>query len=341
MALALLFIVDPLDELKAYKDSSVAMMREAAGRGHEVHACTLDELAAVGGRIEAQAHHLLLVPADQDPWYVETGAAEGPSSSFDAVLMRKDPPFDIEFLNATLLLSRAAAQGARVVNDPQALRDHNEKLAMLEFPEFTVPTLVTRDIARLRAFWAEHGDIVVKPLDGMGGTGVFRLAPGDGNAGSILETVTAQGTRAAMAQRFIPEIAHGDKRVLVIGGEPVPFSLARVPAPGETRGNLAAGGTGHAQPLERTRSCDRVDDRPQLAAARTVAARSRCHRRPSDRNQRHQSDLFRRDQRSRPVSMWPACSSTRWKRHASEQTHFVSGVYLRLRAPGRAWMRRP
>jgi glutathione synthase len=249
MALALLFIVDPLDELKAYKDSSVAMMREAAGRGHEVLACTLEELAAAGGCIEARAHHVLLVPADQDPWYLETGAAVRPLSSFDAVLMRKDPPFDIEFLNATLLLSRAAAQGALVVNDAQALRDHNEKLAILEFPEFTVPALVSRDIARLRAFWSEQGDIVVKPLDGMGGTGVFRLAPGDGNAGSILETVTAQGTRAAMAQRYIPEIAQGDKRVLVIGGEPVPFSLARVPAPGEMRGNLAAGGTGHAQPL--------------------------------------------------------------------------------------------
>jgi hypothetical protein len=167
MALAFLFIVDPLDELKAYKDTSIAMMREAASRGHEVHACTLDELAAAGGRIEARAHHLLLVPADQSPWYFETSAAVRPLSGFDAVLMRKDPPFDVEFLNATLLLSRAAAQGALVVNDAQALRDHNEKLAILEFPEFTVPALVARDIARLRAFWAEQGDIVVKPLDGL------------------------------------------------------------------------------------------------------------------------------------------------------------------------------
>jgi glutathione synthase len=165
--------------------------------------------------------------------------------------MRKDPPFDIEFLNATLLLSLAAAQGARVVNDARALRDHNEKLAALEFPQYTVPTLVTRSIAAIRAFWAGHRDIIVKPLDGMGGTGVFRLQPGDPNAGSILETVTSHGDRTIMAQRFIPEISAGDKRILVIGGEPVPYCLARVPAPGETRGNLAAGGIGHTQPLTR------------------------------------------------------------------------------------------
>ena len=249
MALGLLFIVDPLDELKAAKDSSIAMMREAAERGHEVYACTLDELLAIGGTVEAQAHRLLLAPPDQPDWYVDVGQSRRRLSSFEAVLMRKDPPFDVEFLNATLLLSRAAAQGAFVVNDPQALRDHNEKLAVLEFPELTVPTVVTRDIGAMRAFWSEHGDVVVKPLDGMGGAGIFRLAPGEANAGSIFETVTARGTRAAMAQRFIPEIVQGDKRILVIGGSAVPFSLARVPAPGETRGNLAAGGTGHARPL--------------------------------------------------------------------------------------------
>ena len=249
MLLGLLFIVDPLDELKAAKDSSIAMMREAAERGHEVYACTLDELLAIGGTVEAYVHRLLLSPPDQPDWYVDVGQSRRRLSSFEAVLMRKDPPFDIEFLNATLLLSRAAAQGAFVVNDPQALRDHNEKLAVLEFPELTVPTVVTRDIHAMRAFWNEHGDVVVKPLDGMGGAGIFRLAPGEANAGSIFETVTARGTRAAMAQRFIPEIVEGDKRVLVIGGAAVPFSLARVPAPGETRGNLAAGGRGEARPL--------------------------------------------------------------------------------------------
>jgi glutathione synthase len=163
--------------------------------------------------------------------------------------MRKDPPFDVEFLNASLLLSRAQAQGVRVFNDPQALRDHNEKLAIAEFPQYTVPTLVTRDLAQIRTFHAELGDIVVKPLDGMGGRGVFRLRHDDPNLNAILETVSEYGTRTLMAQRFIPEIKDGDKRVLLIAGKPVPYALARIPKPGESRGNLAAGGTGRAQPL--------------------------------------------------------------------------------------------
>ena len=163
---------------------------------------------------------------------------------------------------------------ARVINDARALRDHNEKLAILEFPQFTVPTLVTREADRIRAFWADHGDIVVKPLDGMGGAGVFRLQPGDPNAGSILETVTAHGTRTAMAQKFIPAIRDGDKRVLVIDGEPVPYCLARIPKAGETRGNLAAGGTGRAQAAQCTRSRDRShsSDRPSCRAACACSA---------------------------------------------------------------------
>jgi glutathione synthase len=252
MALSLLFVVDPLDHLKEYKDSSVAMMREAARRDHVVHACTPAELwfDSTDGDVRADARRLHITQ-QADPWYADEGPRNGALAQYDAVLMRKDPPFDIEFLNATLLLSLAGVQGARVVNDARALRDHNEKLAALEFPQYTVPTLVTRSIAAIRAFWAGHRDIIVKPLDGMGGTGVFRLQPGDPNAGSILETVTSRGDRTVMAQRFIPEIAAGDKRILVIGGEPVPYCLARVPAPGETRGNLAAGGVGHAQPLTR------------------------------------------------------------------------------------------
>jgi glutathione synthase len=248
MTLDLLFVVDPLDELKAYKDSSVAMMREAARRGHAIFAATPDELAANNSAVTARAHRLQLTQ-DDDVWHVALGAEERDLASFSAVLMRKDPPFDVEFLNATLLLSRAAALGARVVNDPQALRDHNEKLSILEFPQFTVPTLVTREAERIRTFWADHEDVIVKPLDGMGGAGVFRLQPGDPNAGSILETVTAHGLRTAMAQKFIPAIRDGDKRVLVIDGVPVPYCLARVPKAGETRGNLAAGGIGRAQPL--------------------------------------------------------------------------------------------
>ena len=248
MTLDLLFVVDPLDELKAYKDSSVAMMREAALRGHAIFAATPDELAANNSAVTARAHRLQMTQ-DDDDWYFELGAEERDLASFSAVLMRKDPPFDVEFLSATLLLSRAAALGARVVNDPQALRDHNEKLSILEFPQFTVPTLVSREAERIRTFWADHEDVIVKPLDGMGGAGVFRLQPGDPNAGSILETVTAHGLRTAMAQKFIPAIREGDKRVLVIDGVPVPYCLARVPKAGETRGNLAAGGIGRAQPL--------------------------------------------------------------------------------------------
>jgi glutathione synthase len=247
MALSLLFIVDPLAKLKAYKDSSVAMMREAAGRGHAVFACTVDEMA-FGGVVRATVHRLRIT-RQADHWYEDLGAEVAPLTAFDAVLMRKDPPFDVEFLNATLLLSRAKAEGARVFNDPQALRDHNEKLAIMEFPQFVVPTLVTRDIGLIKEFHLEHVDVVVKPLDGMGGAGVFRLTATDSNLNSILETVTAQGTRTVMAQRYIPEIVDGDKRILLIAGEAVPHCLARIPAPGESRGNLAAGGTGRAQPL--------------------------------------------------------------------------------------------
>jgi glutathione synthase len=246
--LTILFVVDPLDELKAYKDSSVAMMRELTRRGHGVFACTPGELALRDGKVGAHASELDLL-SDNDIWYENRGASMRPLTGFDAVLMRKDPPFDVEFLNATLLLSRAQAQGAHVFNDPQALRDHNEKLAIAEFPQHTVPTLVTRDLALLREFHAELGDVVVKPLDGMGGRGVFRLRRDDPNLNAILETVSEYGTRSLMAQRFIPEIKAGDKRVLLIAGKPVPYSLARIPKPGESRGNLAAGGTGRAQPL--------------------------------------------------------------------------------------------
>ena len=247
MALSLLFIVDPLAKLKEYKDSSVAMMREAARRGHAIFACTVDQMA-YGGVVRATVHRLRITE-QAEPWHEDLGAEVAPLTAFDAVLMRKDPPFDVEFLNATLLLSRAQAEGARVFNDPRALRDHNEKLAVMEFPQFVVPTLVTRDMALIKEFHLEHGDIVVKPLDGMGGSGVFRLTSKDPNLNSILETITAQGTRTVMAQRYIPEIVDGDKRVLLIAGAAVPYCLARVPAPGESRGNLAAGGIGRAQPL--------------------------------------------------------------------------------------------
>jgi glutathione synthase len=254
--LSVLFVVDPLDHLKAYKDSSVAMMRELARRGHDVWATTQSETGwwgdERGGRVHARAHLLELKPqsaSSNEPWYAEREAGERDLASFDAVLMRKDPPFDTEYLYSTFLLEAAQRQGARVFNEPRALRDHNEKFAIAEFADYAAPTLVARAPEAIRQFHRDHGDIVVKPLDGMGGTSVFRLRPDDPNLNVILETITRDGERTVMAQRFIPEIRDGDKRVLLIAGQPVPYSLARVPRPGESRGNLAAGGIGRAQPL--------------------------------------------------------------------------------------------
>jgi glutathione synthase len=246
--LSLLFIVDPLDALKPYKDSSIAMMREAARRGHDVWASEAAALRWRDGKVRALCQLLDLQPGDA-PWYAVREDGSHELAQFDAVLMRKDPPFDAEYLYATHLLEAAQRGGARVFNEPRALRDHNEKLAITEFPEFVVPTLVTREPDALREFHAEFGDIVVKPLDGMGGTSVFRLRQDDLNLNVIIETITQLGTRTVMAQRFIPQISEGDKRVLLIAGEPVPYVLARIPKPGEARGNLAAGGTGVARPL--------------------------------------------------------------------------------------------
>jgi glutathione synthase len=246
----LLFVVDPLQDLKAYKDSSVAMMREAAARGHAVWTCEPGDMAWTGGGIAADTLRVEVSDDDHD-WHRVAERAQRRLAGFGAVLMRKDPPFDLEYLYGTLLLELAEAEGARVVNRPRALRDFNEKLAIAKFPEFSAPSLVTRKESALREFLAEHGDIVLKPLDGMGGHSVFRVHRQDHNLGVILETLTHYGTRSIMAQRFLPEIAQGDKRVLVIDGEPVPFCLARIPRAGETRGNLAAGGTGVAQPLSK------------------------------------------------------------------------------------------
>lgn len=244
----ILFITDPLDSFKTYKDSTYAMMVEAARRGHTLFFCLQTELTLSGGTVEANARALHLT-GDGDAWYRLDPATATPLQQFDAVLMRKDPPFDMEYVTSTWLLELAERQGARVFNRPQAIRDHSEKIAIAEFPQFLAPTLVTRDAARIRAFHGEHGDIIIKPLDGMGGMGVFRVGRDGMNLGSIIETLGANGARTLMAQRYIPEIKDGDKRILLIGGEPVPYSLARIPQAGEVRGNLAAGGTGRAQPL--------------------------------------------------------------------------------------------
>ena len=274
MAQALLFVIDPLESLKAYKDSSVAMMREANVRGIAVWVCTPAQLRWRGSGPQAgvwvMAQRLKLLPAAADThaaWYELAESRLCEPSEFDAVLMRKDPPFDQEYFYATHLLQAAQRAGARIVNDPRALRDHNEKFAITEFPQFIVPTLVTRELSDIHAFLREHGDVILKPLDGMGGTGIFRLRPDDANLNVILETLTDLGERTVMAQRYIPQIRDGDKRVLLVNGVPVPYALARIPKAGESRGNLAAGGTARAQPLsERDREI-------ALALGPTLAAR--------------------------------------------------------------------
>ena len=243
------FIVDPLDSLKACKDSSIAMMRAAQDAGHAVWAIQQPGIhwSALHG-VCAEAVHLELLPDDEE-WFVEITRHVVPLRDFAAVVMRKDPPFDIEYVTTTWLLDRAVAEGARVFNRPQALRDHSEKLSVLEFPQYAAPTLVAREAGPINTFIDIHGDTILKPLDGMGGRQIFRVRHDDPNRNVIIETLTDDGARTIMAQRFIPEIADGDKRILIIGGEVVPYCLARIPKAGETRGNLATGGTGVARPL--------------------------------------------------------------------------------------------
>jgi glutathione synthase len=241
-------ILDPLPSIKPYKDSTYAMMVEAAARGHTLHVMMQEGLLWKDGRVLGGAAPLTLT-GDEEDWYRLGSSQELALETFDAVLMRKDPPFDMEYVTSTWLLERAVAQGARVFNHPQAIRDHSEKLAIAEFPQFTVRTLVTRLDWELQRFIDEQGDAVLKPLDGMGGAGIFRVRRDDANRNVIVETMCEYGRRSVMAQRYIPEIAQGDKRVLLIAGEAVPYCLARIPKPGESRGNLAAGGTGVARPL--------------------------------------------------------------------------------------------
>jgi len=242
------FILDPLPSLKAYKDSSVAMMRALAARGHRICACEPADMFWDAAGMQARVVPLT-VTGDDDDWYRTGVPEERMLRDFSAVVMRKDPPFDMEYVYATYLLEAAEREGARVFNRPRAIRDHNEKLAITKFAQFIAPTLVSRDVERIGGFIDAHGDVILKPLDGMGGTSIFRIRGDDPNRNVIIETLTHYGERTVMAQRYIPEIVDGDKRVLVIGGEPVPYALARIPKPGETRGNLAAGGRGEARPL--------------------------------------------------------------------------------------------
>ena len=248
----ILFIADPLSTFKTYKDTTYAMMREMAKRGWRLSHALSGELSVRQGLVTAQAAPFEFIGAKHDrdhEWFAAADKIQTALKDFDAVIMRTDPPFDMQYLYATQLLTLAAEQGAKVFNSGQAMRDFNEKLAILNFSQFTAPTLVSTRAADVRTFLAEHGDIIVKPLDGMGGMGIFRLTERDPNIGSILETLMRLDTRTIMAQRYIPEIVHGDKRILVIDGEVVPFALARIPQQGETRGNLAAGGRGVAQEL--------------------------------------------------------------------------------------------
>lgn len=244
-----LFIADPLENFKIYKDTTFAMMREAQRRGHSLAVCEPRHMSWVrGGQVTAQVRHITLT-GDSEHWFSVQSEETAALAGFGAVLMRKDPPFDSEYFYATHMLEQAEREGAKVFNKPRALRDHPEKLAIMEFPQFIGPTIVTRDAAEIRRFHAEHQDIILKPLDGMGGMGIFRVGPDGLNLGSITETLNRDGAQSVMVQKFLPEIAAGDKRVLIIGGKPVPFCLARIPQGGEVRGNLAAGGKGVAQPL--------------------------------------------------------------------------------------------
>ena len=248
----LLFIADPLASFNTKKDTTFAMMREAQRRGYAIYACQPQHLQwQAGGQVEALVQHIRITDAapGSTDWFEVLQTQTRTVASFTASLMRKDPPFDSEFFYATHLLSQAEREGAKVFNNPAALREHPEKLAVMEFPQFLGPTLVTRQASAIRAFHAQHQDIILKPLDGMGGMGIFRVGPDGLNLGSITETLNRHGAQSVMVQKFLPEIVDGDKRVLIIGGKPVPFCLARIPQGSEVRGNLAAGGKGVARPL--------------------------------------------------------------------------------------------
>ncbi len=245
----ILFVADALELFQTYKDTTFSMMREAQRRGHRIVACEPRHLTwRSGDVVRAHVREITLTGTLND-WFQVNQAGLRALTEFDAVLMRKDPPFDSEYFYATHLLEQAGREGARVFNRPASLRDHPEKLAIMEFPQFVSPTLVTRDAEDVKRFHAEHEEIILKPLDGMGGMGIFRVGADGLNLGSIIETLNRHGTTTIMVQRFVPEIAQGDKRVLVIGGKPVPYCLARIPQGSEIRGNLAAGGKGVAQPL--------------------------------------------------------------------------------------------
>ena len=248
MSLKIAILMDPIHHINIVKDSSFAMLLEAQARGHQLFYLEQADLYLRENQPLADAADIQ-VSDDQTSWFRLGLAKPRRVEDFDVILMRKDPPFDMEFVYTTYLLQLAADQGVLVVNNPQMLRDANEKLYTAWFPQCCTESLVSHKAEHFRAFLRSHGDIILKPLDGMGGSSIFRVQENDPNIGVIIETLTAYGTRTAMAQKFIPEISVGDKRILMVDGEPVPYCLARIPAEGETRGNLAAGGRGQARPL--------------------------------------------------------------------------------------------
>ncbi|MDG1751190.1 MAG: glutathione synthase [Thalassotalea sp.] len=248
MTIKLGIVMDPISQVKVKKDSSMAMMLEAQKRGYEIHYMEMQDLYLYQGQCRATTQKIKVFD-DPEHWYELEEAQDIAVESLDAVLMRKDPPFDTEYIYATYMLERAEVAGTLIVNKPQSLRDCNEKLFTAWFPELTAKTLVTRKSEQIRAFHQEEKDVIIKPLDGMGGSSIFRINEKDPNVGVIIETLTNHGQQYAMVQEFMPEIKDGDKRILIVNGEPMPYCLARIPAQGETRGNLAAGGTGRAQPL--------------------------------------------------------------------------------------------
>ncbi|MFJ4372826.1 glutathione synthase [Pseudomonas japonica] len=248
MSVRLGIVMDPIASISYKKDSSLAMLLAAQERGWTLFYMEQKDLYLGAGQARARMRPLKVF-ANPERWFELEAEQDSPLAELDVILMRKDPPFDLEFVYSTYLLEQAEAEGVLVVNRPQSLRDCNEKLFATRFPQCMAPTLVSRRADILREFAATHGDVILKPLDGMGGASVFRHRPGDPNLSVILETLTQHGHQQIMAQAFLPEIKDGDKRILMIDGEPVPYCLARIPASGETRGNLAAGGRGEARPL--------------------------------------------------------------------------------------------
>ncbi|PSU89030.1 glutathione synthase [Photobacterium kishitanii] len=244
-------VMDPIESINIKKDSTFAMMMEAQRRGWELHYMEMSDLSLEQGVAIARTR-TVTVKKDPNDWFEFHNEQEIPLADLDAVLMRKDPPFDTEYIYATYILERAEDNGALIVNKPQSLRDCNEKLFTAWFPELTPTTIVTRRADKLKAFHQQHGDVILKPLDGMGGSSIFRVMKNDPNVSVIIETLTAMGENYCMAQTFVPDISNGDKRILVVDGEPMPYCLARIPAKGETRGNLAAGGRGEARPISDT-----------------------------------------------------------------------------------------